>query len=214
MMSSEFSDPGKSMEVLGVLSGVLIVFAYVPYIVDTSMRRIRPQRASWLVWTVLSAIAFVSQVYEGAGASLWFAGVQVSVTVVVLCLSIRVGADGCLKKSDYMILACAAAGLVLWYYTDTPAYALAVTISISLLAGSATVVKAYRDPGSETMVTWAVSLIASICAMLSVGRVDPILLAYPLYLFTLKGAIVLAIILGRNRRRNLALISGIPRHGS
>ncbi|MCY6380515.1 hypothetical protein [Hoeflea prorocentri] len=203
-MSSEFFETMTSLTILGLLSGILATFAYIPYILDISRRRTRPQRASWLIWSVLGTIAFFSQVYEGASGSLWFAGVQVSGTVIIFCLSIRVGVGGYLKRSDYMILACAAAGLLLWYNTDNAAYALAITISISLLGGSATVLKAYRDPGSETMVTWAVSLIASVCAMLSVGGLDPILLAYPVYLFTLKGSIVLAMILGRSRRRRTA----------
>ena len=37
------------------------------------------------------------------------------------------------------------------------------------------------------MVTWVVSFIASICAAISVGKIDVVLLAYPAYLFTLRG---------------------------
>ena len=60
-----------------------------------------------------------------------------------------------------------------------------------------TVTKAYRDPDSETLTTWVASLIASACALLSVGKIDLIILAYPLYLFTLYLAFVTAILAGR-----------------
>ena len=197
-MNSEYLE--SSLAVFGILSGVLSTLAYIPYVIDTAMRRTRPQRETWLIWSVLGTIAFFSQVYEGAGDSLWFAGVRVSGAVIVLCLAIRVGAGRQLKTSDYLILACAAAGLLLWYNTESAAYALAITISISLLGGGVTVLKAYRRPGSETMATWVVSIVASLCAILSVGRFDPILLAYPLYLFTIHSAIVAAMVLGRIRR--------------
>ena len=48
-----------------------------------------------------------------------------------------------LNRTDYLILAAAGVGLLLWYFTENAAYALAITISISLLGGSVTVTKAY-----------------------------------------------------------------------
>ncbi len=212
-----FEDPARFLLCLGVLSGVLSTFAYLPYIRDTIARRTQPQRASWLIWSILGSIAFFSQVYEGAGSSLWFAGVQVSGTIAVFLLSIRLGVGGFLKRSDCAVLAAAALGLVLWYFTEDAVYALAITISISLLGGGITVAKAYLAPESETMTTWFLSFVASACAIASVGAVEPVLLAYPVYLFILNGAIVLAILLGRARimparhARLRSLLPPVPR---
>ncbi|WP_419912433.1 hypothetical protein [Hoeflea sp.] len=202
-MSGDFFDTITHLTVFGVLSGVLSTLAFIPYVVDTSRRRTTPQRQTWLIWSALGTIAFFSQVHEGAGDSLWFAGARVSGAIIVLGLSIRLGTGRRLTTSDYLMLAGAAVGLVLWYNTDSAAYALAITISISLLGGSVTVLEAYQHPGSETMATWVVSFMASVCAILSIGRFDVLLLAYPLYLFTLHGAIVAAMVLGRMRRRSL-----------
>lgn len=187
----------SAFAVFGLLSGLLSIYAYLPYIADTATGRTQPQRASWLIWSVLGAIAFFSQVYEGAGTSLWFAGVQVAGTIIVFALSIWVGIGKFLKSTDYTILGFAALGLVLWYLTDNAGYALAITISISLLGGSATVWKAYKDPQSETLSTWALSFLASICAVMSVGTVDWVLLAYPFYLLILYSAILVAMLIGR-----------------
>lgn len=185
----------------GIASGVLSTFAYIPYIIDTAAKRTQPQRASWLIWSVLGSIAFVSQLYEGASSSLWFAGVQITGTIIVFVLSIWVGSGRYLTKTDYLILFAASVGLVLWYFTENAAYALAITISISLLGGIATVAKAYRNPDSETLVTWVVSFVASVCAILSVGEINFVILAYPLYLFTLYLAFIVAIVLGRARNK-------------
>lgn len=197
--SGGFITSDLALLTFGIASGVLSTFAYIPYIIDTIAGRTQPQRASWLIWSVLGSIALVSQIYEGATVSLWFAGVQVTGTVIVFALSIRAGSGVFLSKTDNFILVAAGIGLVLWYFTETAAYALAITISISLLGGVATVTKAWRDPDSETLITWVVSLIASVCAVLSVGKFDLIILAYPLYLLTLYCAFVIAILLGRVR---------------
>ncbi len=196
----EFAEHKAAIPVaFGVLSGIISTFAYLPYIRDTIAGRTQPQRASWLIWSVLGSIAFFSQVYEGAGASLWFAGVQVSGTIAVFLLSIFLGVGGFLSRRDCAVLICAAMGLVIWYFTETAIYALIITISISLLGGAVTVVKAYQDPDSETMSTWLLSFIAATCAIVSVGTPDGVILAYPLYLFTLNGAIVGAMVLSRMR---------------
>ncbi len=181
----------------GVISGVLSVYAYFPYIRDTIAGRTKPERASWLIWSVLGSIALASQIAEGASTSLWFAVVQVSGTVIVFLLSITKGHGDYLCRRNRLILPVAGAGLVLWYLTDVPAFALVITISISLMAGGVTIWKAYRDPGSETMTTWLVSLAAAWFAVLSVGALDWFMLAYPLYLLALYTGIVAAMTFGR-----------------
>lgn len=208
MIETLFQDT-PTVVLFGILSGVLSIFAYVPYIKDTLAGRTKPQRASWLIWSMLSTIALFSQFHEGAGPSLLFAGVQVTCTLVVFGLSSWVGTNNRLRHTDHLIFMVAGFGLVLWYFTNSAAYALAVTISISLLGGAATVLKTYRDPGSETCITWVVSFVASGCAMLAVGRIDPVLLAYPLYLLVLYGAILGAIFLGR--LRNARAIRAVDR---
>lgn len=198
-LAAEYLASLDLLVIFGVAAGVLSTFAFIPYILDTICQRTRPQRASWLIWSVLGSIAFASQVYEGATSSLWFAAVQVSGTIIVFLLSIRGGEGQFLSKTDWQILVAAGVGLILWSVTDNAVYALAITISISLLGGVATIVKAYHDPTSETLITWVVSLIASACAIVSVGSADLVLLAYPIYLFVLYLAFIVAITLGRAR---------------
>lgn len=202
----EVFSPATMLVIFGIAAGVLSIFAFLPYIFDTVVGRTQPQRASWFIWSVLGSIAFVAQVYEGATGSLWFAGIQASGTIVVFLLSIRRGHGKYLNKTDLTTLAAAGIGLVLWYFTESALYALIITISISLLGGLATVIKAYRHPQSETLITWVLSLIAATCAIVSVGEADFVLLAYPLYLFTLYIILVTAILSGRFRNYRQSVV--------
>ncbi|MFT5799011.1 MAG: hypothetical protein ACI84R_003080 [Candidatus Azotimanducaceae bacterium] len=184
---------------LGLLSGALSTAAYIPYIRDTYLGHTSPEPASWLIWSVLGSIAFLGQVFEGASVSLWLGGVQIVGTIIVFALSIWLGHGVCICRKNCKILACAVLGLILWYVADTAAFALAIIIAINLLGGWVTAVKAYRDPQSETLCTWLMSAVASACAIVSVGGLEPIILAYPVYLFVLNIAITSAIMLGRYR---------------
>lgn len=129
---------------------------------------------------------------------------QVSGTITVFLLSIWLGVGGFLNRKDAVVLLLAAAGLVAWYLASTAVYALAITITISLLGGVVTIRKAYLNPESETLSTWGCSCIASVFALLAVGRFDPVIMAYPLYLFALNGAIVVAILMGQRSALPLA----------
>ena len=191
---------------LGLLSGILSLFCFAPYIVDTLRGRTQPERASWLIWSMLGVIAVFSQSYEGATSSLVFAVVQVGGTIVIFALSIRLGAGRYNCRKNMLIYAMTALGLAAWYVSESAAYALAITVSISMLGGLVTIQKSYRNPSSETMSTWVMGGVASVCAVFSVGKLDWVLLAYPLYLLVLYSCIISALVLGRwaERRQNSA----------
>ncbi|MEL6453043.1 MAG: hypothetical protein AAFQ19_17455 [Pseudomonadota bacterium] len=199
-----------ALRALGVSAAVLSVCAFLPYIRDTLVGRTHPHRASWLIWSVLGCIALGSQVAQGAHASLWFAAMQVGCTVFIFALTIRRGNGAWLAPGDTYVLAAAGLGLLMWSVTHTAAYALGMAITVSLLGGICTVRKAYRAPGSETLSTWVLSTVAAALALLSVGTLDWVLLAYPAYLLVLYAAIVTAILLGRVRAADFA---GQPKLG-
>lgn len=118
-------------------------------------------------------------------------------TLTVFLISLRHGGGPMMRAGDGLVLWAASLGLVLWAWTDNSAYALIISIAISMLGGWVTIKKAYYYPGSETMSTWVMSSMAAALAMLAIGSVDLVLMAYPLYLFTLYVSIVVAITLGR-----------------
>ncbi|MEL6609929.1 MAG: hypothetical protein AAFO93_13540 [Pseudomonadota bacterium] len=192
---------GDARHIFAALAVSLSCLAYLPLLRDVLGGNSQPQRTSWLIWSVLSAISFASQVSEGATASLWFAGIQSGGTITIFMLSLSRGTGGWMNTRDALILAAACCGLGLWYATDNAVWALAISCGISLLGGTVTIAKAYADPSSETMVFWGLSLCAATFALGSVGAYDPVLLMYPAYLFVLNAGIVSAMLLGRRRDR-------------
>ncbi|MEL6691150.1 MAG: hypothetical protein AAFP28_12620 [Pseudomonadota bacterium] len=195
----------ESQYFCGLISATLSLLAFAPYMRDTLRGSTRPFRASWLIWSVLSSISLASQIAEGATMSLFYAGAQCGGTLFIFTLSIWRGMGTFLRGSDAVVLLAALVGLVFWYASDNAAYALFISCGISLLGGSVTVYKAYLDPDSETMSFWAISFVASLFAMASVGRVDAVLMAYPAYLLILKSSIITAMIMGRGVQRRAPL---------
>jgi len=187
------------LSAIGIAAGIISISGYVPYIRDVIKRTTYPERASWLIWDVLTAIAFFTQLAKGAFASLWLPGLEICGLTIVLLLSIKFG-TGRLAKKDYYSLLAAGIGLILWYFTKEPAVALYIIIGIDAIGTVLAFQKAYEAPETETMSTWVLVSIAGILSMLSVGKFNVILLSYPFYIFLANAAIALAIILGRKRK--------------
>ena len=59
--------------------------------------------------------------------------------------------------------------------------ATACVIAADLIAAAMMVPKTYRDPGSETLVTFALASVGGALAAGAVGAVDASLLCYPIY---------------------------------
>jgi len=186
------------LQIFGYASGILGTLGFLPYIRDVLAGKTKPQRASWLIWSVLVFIAFFSQLTKGATDSLWVTGVGAVGVTIVFLLSLKFGVGG-LAKKDIAALVSAAGIILLWYLTKEAAVALLLVIVANSIGVSLTLVKAYRDPGSETMVAWVLTGVSGIFSVLAVGRVDLVLLAYPAYIALANFSVAAAVVLGRKR---------------
>ena len=178
--------------VLGVLAGAVGLVDTIPYVRDTLRGATRPHRGTWLIWGVLSVVVFMSQRADGASWSLVMAGAQAVLTGFVCLLALRLG-EGGVSARDRALIAIAGAGVVGWLVVDEPIVATICVIAADLIAAAMMVPKTYRDPGSETLVTFAFASLGGALAAGAVGMVDVSLLSYPIYYCVVNGAIALLI---------------------
>lgn len=188
----------------GGIAGLLSIVAFLPYIRDTWRGVTRPDRACWLIWAVLATISGVSHMAEGADGSMFYVSVQVGATLIVFALSFVKGTGRFFRKSNVITLGLAGAGLLSWAVMDTAIYAMMICIAVSALGGIRTAYKAYLDPNSETVMTWGLLIVSAGFGVVSVGVMDAVLLAYPLYLLGLYSAILMAIGAGRLAQQRAA----------
>lgn len=182
----------------GYLSGLAILIAIIPYIRDILKGKTKPERAAWLIWSVLSAISFFAQYASGGTYSTFMSGFQAATDIFVLLLAWRYGWGGLLPR-DLAALGGAALGLLLWYFTRTAAVALFIIIIIDALGVYLTVRKVYEQPSTETVSSWALTLLAGVLAAVAVGGWNLVLLAFPIYIALAAASILGAIYLGYRR---------------
>ena len=185
-------------ELFGILSGVLPIIGAYPYIRDILKHKTKPHRTSFLIWVVLDATAFASQLAKGATWSLIMPAIGTIEVLTSFILSLKYGVGGFAKK-DIVALLLAGFGLILWYFTKEPLTALLIVIAIDVVGISLTILKTYEHPHTETFSTWLLSSIAGLFAAAAVGHLSFALLVYPLYISIANAGVCAAILLGRRK---------------
>jgi hypothetical protein len=189
---------------LGVLAGAIGVADTIPYVRDILRGSTRPHRGTWLIWGTLATVVVFSQYADGASWSLIMAATQAVLTALIFVLSIRRGVGG-LTSRELVMIAIAGAGVAGWLIADEPIVATACVVAADLIGAGLMVPKTYRDPESETLVTFAFASLGGALAAGAVGAVDVSLLLYPVYYCVVNGAIALLIY-----QRRIVLAAPVP----
>ncbi|HEX5619135.1 MAG TPA: hypothetical protein VFX51_11980 [Solirubrobacteraceae bacterium] len=169
------------LPILGLAGGLFAIADTIPYLRDTLRGTTVPHRGSWLIWSLLSVLVFFSQRADGASWSLVAAGVQAALNALVLALALRRGVGG-VSLAERFMLAIAAGGALGWIVADDPVVATACVVAADALGFVMMAPKAYRDPGSETLSTFALASVSAALATAAVGSADPALVIYPIYM--------------------------------
>jgi hypothetical protein len=178
---------------LGALAGLAGLVGTAPYVRDVIARSTRPQRGTWLIWSMLAIVVGLSQRADGATWSVVMAGAHAAGNGLVLALAVRYGTGG-LSRQELALVAVAGAGVTGWVLADDPLVATVGVVAADLIALAMMVPKTWRDPGSETLSTFALASVGGALAVASVGALEPSLLLYPAYYCLANGALALLIV--------------------
>lgn len=173
----------------GIVAGVLGVAAGIPYIYTILRGETRPERAAAIIWFITAIVVFFSSWAEGARESLWFALGTLIVAFTTLALSIRYGYRWAGRR-DAPAIFIALLGVGLWITTGKPFLALLLNVFVDALGSILVIVKSHEAPITENIFSWAIYAVASLFALMSVGRLDLALLLYPSYALIASIAIV------------------------
>jgi hypothetical protein len=165
---------------IGMIAGLIILAAYIPYIQGILAGKTRPNRASWFIWAVLGIIIAASYRLSGGIDSGWVPIGNVAGTIVIALLSIKHGQGG-FTRLDLGCLLGAAAGLIAWSITNIPATALLIASAVDLLGYLPTIRKAYYEPWSEDRRAWTIFLFGYAINIFAISEWSLAIASYPVY---------------------------------
>jgi hypothetical protein len=181
-------------------AALVALAGFVPYVLSIVRRQTVPQRATWIIWTVVGAVLCASYYADGARDTIWVPIGYVIGPLVTALLALRYGVGGW-TRSDRACLAASGASLLLWLASGSATIALLANIAVDASGALPTIAKTYRDPRSESGLAWSIFLVADSLNLLALGSWTLEAALYPVYLFGV--ALAMVALIGRG---NLALV--------
>lgn len=188
-------------ELLGSIAAILAIAQAVPYIRDIFRGKTKPHLYTYLIWSVVTALAFFGQFVAGGGPGAWTTGVMAIITIGVLVLCFRYGTED-ITVFDAVFLVAALVAIVPWWLTKDPMYSVILATIIDVLAFFPTIRKTYNDPGSETLISYISNLVRHPLSILALSVYSVTTVVYPAALFVMNLVLVLVIVL---RRRSVLM---------
>lgn len=177
----------KGFVVIGALLGSAGAVAYVR---DTFRGRVKPNRVSYLLWSVAPMIAFAAQVKQGVGLeSLMTFSAGFFPLLTLLASFANANARWRLRRFDLACGCLSAAGLVLWLVTKVGNVAILFSIASDALAALPTLVKAYEHPETEIAWPWLATCVGVSLTLLTLEELTLANSAFILYLLVVDLAI-------------------------
>jgi len=166
---------------LSLVAIAIGIVGYVPYFRDIFGNKTKPHAFSWLVWGVLTAIAFAGQITANGGAGAWVTGFTALVCFVIFALALIKGTKE-FPLTDWLCLAGCVISLILWALTNDPLTAIILVTIIDMLGFLPTFRKTYLQPQTETTFTYTMSGIKFFIAILALREYSVTTVLYPLSL--------------------------------
>ncbi len=185
--------------VLGIIAIIIAFIGYVPYFRDIFRGQTKPHAFSWLVWASLTGIAFFGQVFDKGGAGAWVTGFTAVVSFMIFFLALQRGEKN-ITSSDKWSLFGAVVALVLWYLTHNPLGSVILITIIDALGFYPTFRKSYHKPHEETMLTFFLSGLKFVIAIIALQNYSVITYLYPASLVIMNFAFTIMLLIRRKQK--------------
>ena len=168
------------------LAALIDIIGCTTYAWATIKGHTKPNRVTWVLWTLSSGIVFLGQVSEGVGlpAVLTFAAAFGPFLVVVASF-LNKNAYWKLSAFDVVCGSISLLALALWGITQTGLIAIYLSLLSDLMASLPTVVKSYQAPQTESPTTYLLGLVAGVITLLTIQNWTLETYIFPVYVVIL-----------------------------
>jgi hypothetical protein len=173
---------------LASLSVFLVSISFFPYIYSILKGETKPVRVTWGLWSLIMLIGVFAHYGVGAEKSLAFVVADTLGVGIIFLLTFFKGEAGHTRLQTISLFFCIGA-IALWQYFGSAKGGLYLSIIADLLAAIPTLEHAYRKPHEETPLSYMLTALGGVCAIVAEGRVSIHLLVFPLYITILNTTI-------------------------
>jgi hypothetical protein len=165
------------------LGGAMAFAGCLSYARDTLRGVAKPNRVSWLLWSIATMLVAIAQIHEGVGLQ-WTVSFAISLGDLLVFATSFISRNGVwrLERFDIACGGASALGLVMWAVTADNTIALAAFIIADALACIPTLTKSWTAPHSETLSTYATAGASGLITLATVKVWSSGTVAFPIWL--------------------------------
>jgi len=171
------------LQYLVIIGALAQLFGCVSYIKDTLLGETKPNKISWLLWSVAPLIATFAALSDGvrwAVLPTFMAGF--GPLLVFIASFMNKNAYWELSKFDYICGICSVLALILWGVTKEPVVAIVFSIASDGFAAVPTLIKAWKHPETESVAPYATGLFGAMTSFSAIKIWNFSSVAFPIYL--------------------------------
>lgn len=166
-------------ELFGIIAALLVVIAFVPYIVKIVKGVVKPHPFTWLIWTITASSICMLQLSNGAGAGAYGSGAMAVFSFFVFISTMRRGMSH-VRHIDVICLVIALLGVAVWLIIQEPALSIALLLGVEFIGFLPTLFKAWRKPYEDSAVLWALNGTRQTMSLLAVQHYNIVTLLNPI----------------------------------
>jgi hypothetical protein len=187
-------------EEFGILAILIAFFSYIPYFKDILANKTKPHAFSWLVWSILTAIAFFGQLAGGGGAGAWVNGFTAVLCFLIFIFGIIKGRSN-IVFIDWISLGGAGVALFFWFITKGPLLSVILVTFIDALGFFPTFRKSFHKPHEETLITYFLSGLKYVFSLFALNTFSVVTALFPAYLVIANLSFVVMVLMRKKQLR-------------
>ncbi len=188
--------------ILGAVAAILALVSSFLYIRDMFRGNTKPHTYTWLVWSIVTIIAFFGQWVSGGGPGSWATGVAAVVTTFILLLSLHGGyGTKDITNFDKLCLFLSLIAILPWLLVNSIFWSVILATVIDLIAFFPTMRKTWHAPRSESLGSMYVDAVKHSLSVFSMGSYSVINVIYPASVLITKFIIIGEIVFLRKLKK-------------
>ncbi len=177
-------------DIFGILTLFIGLAGFIPYCWAAVKGKAKPHMFSWIIWGLISAVAFAAAVVKGAGAGSWAVGGGAVACFVAAGIGARYGEKN-ITKSDWAVFGVAVSTIPLWYFTKDPLYSMCLVSLINAMGLYPTFRKSWSKPFEEPILIYGLNLLKFSLALLAVENYNLITVMFPATVLACNSSLVI-----------------------
>lgn len=143
-------------QIIAGIAVALVLFAYIPYMIDTVKGKVAPHPFSWLIWAMTATAIFFLQTANGSGTGAYGTAAVALCAAGIFILAFRSNKVR-IRPLDVISLVLAFVGIVIWIFVDQPVISIAILLAVEVIGFIPTYLNGWRHPYKDSMTLWAVN---------------------------------------------------------